>query len=99
MAAELYTKGSSKQIGESWPFCSHSLLQHSLPFSLSLADREMVHLALYLCSPLAHVVLNVKHKGVLPKVSIHHFPWGLQANCGVQVGLRGEKIWTWKTRS
>lgn len=55
----------------------YSLLNHGLPFSLSLPNREAVNLGLNLGSPFTHVILNIKDKWVLPKVGIHDLSWGL----------------------
>lgn len=71
---------------------SGSLLQHGLPLRQSLSDGEAGDHAVDLGSPLAHVVLNVKHKGLLAEVSIHDLPRGLQPHRGVQVRLRPGKM-------
>lgn len=67
------------------------LLDHGLPLALALPDGEAVDLRLDLCPPLAHVVLDVEHKGVLAKVGVHHLAGRLQAHGGVQVGLQGDR--------
>lgn len=66
---------------------SSSLLDHGLPLALALADGEAVDLRLDLRPPLAHVVLNVEHKGVLAKVGVHNLAGCLQSHGGVQIGL------------
>lgn len=68
------------------------LLDHGLPLALALSDREAVDLGLNLCPPLAHVVLDVEHKGVLAEVCVHHLPWSLQAHRRVQVRLQQREI-------
>lgn len=64
-----------------------SLLQHRLPLSESLSDGETSDHAVDLCPPLAHVVLDVKHKRMLAKVSVYNLSRSLQPYCGTQVGL------------
>lgn len=64
------------------------LLDHGLPLALALSNGKAVDLGLDLRPPLAHVVLDVKHKGVLSEVGVYHLPWSLQAHGGVQVGLQ-----------
>lgn len=73
-----------------WEWRSSLLLDHGLPLALALPDGEAVDLRLDLCPPLAHVVLDVEHKGVLAKVGVHHLAGRLQAHSGVQIGLWGE---------
>lgn len=64
------------------------LLDHGLPLALTLSDGEAVDLGLDLRPPFAHVVLNVKNKGVLAEVCVHHLPWSLKAHGRVQVRLQ-----------
>lgn len=67
-----------------------SLLQNRLPVSQSFSDGEAGDHAVDLGPPFAHVVLNVKHKRLLAKISIYYLPWSLQPYCGVQVRLKWE---------
>lgn len=70
---------------------AHSLLDHGLPLALPLPDGAAVDLGLDLRPPLAHVVLDVEHEGVLAEVGVNHLAWSLKADGRVQVGLqRGE---------
>lgn len=46
--------------------------------------------------PFTHVVLDVKDKRLLAKVSVNNLAWSLKAHGGVQVGLKDE---TDQTRS
>lgn len=64
------------------------LLDHGLPLALPLSDGEAVDLGLDLRPPLAHVVLDIEHEGVLAEVCIHHLAWGLKAHSRVQVRLQ-----------
>ncbi len=54
-----------------------SLLQNRLPVSQSFSDGEAGDHAVDLGPPFAHVVLNVKHKRLLAKISIYYLPWSL----------------------
>lgn len=64
------------------------LLDHGLPLALTFSNGEVVDLSLDLRPPLTHVVLDVEHKWMLAKVSVHHLPGSLQAHGWVQVGLQ-----------
>lgn len=68
------------------------LLDHGLPFALTLSNGEAVYLGLDLCPPLTHVVFNVEHEGVLAEVCVHHLPWSLKAHGRVQVRLQQREM-------
>lgn len=70
---------------------SDLLLQHGLPLSQPVSYGKPLNGALDLRPPLPHVVLNVKHKGLLPKVGIHDLSWSLETHCRVEVWLGRKK--------
>lgn len=64
---------------------SDLLLQHGLPLSQPVSYGKPLNGALDLRPPLPHVVLDVKYKGLLPKVGIHDLSWSLETHCRVEV--------------
>lgn len=73
---------------QSLNFLKFLLLNHCLPFSFPIPYRKSVDLSLNFGSPFSHVVFNIEHKWMLPKISIYNFAWCLKPYCRVQVWLQ-----------
>lgn len=89
LALKKYLKPNKREKAEHQG--SDLLLQHGLPLSQPVSYGKPLNGALDLRPPLPHVVLDVKHKGLLPKVGIHDLSWSLETHCRVEVWLGRKK--------